>query len=123
MVSVPGFLLRRLYVKGSLKNATGGFEFQLKNDLGSGYAHKMWPLKVDGVEIPMESTFFFLDGREVAFSEVSKENTFSLAMRKNITIWVDKVELDPRPHKLEMSFDVPGLGTMRFDFTDIVAEG
>ncbi len=83
----------------------------------------MWPLKVDGVKIPMESTFFFLDGREVAFSEVSKENTFSLAMRKNITIWVDKVELDPRPHKLEMSFDVPGLGTMRFDFTDIVAEG
>ena len=70
----------------------------------------------------MESTFFFLDGREVAFSEVSKEKTFSLAMRKNITIWIDKVGLDPGPHKLEMSFD-SGLGTMRFDFTDVVAEG
>ena len=62
MVSVPGFLLRRLYVKGSLKNATGGFEFQLKNGLGSGYAHKMSPLKLDGVEVPAESTYFYYDG-------------------------------------------------------------
>ena len=123
MVSVPGFLLRRLYVKSSLKNATGGFEFQLKNDLGSGYAHKMWPLKVDGAELPMESTFFFLDGREATFSDVSKENTFSLAMRKTITIWVDKVALAPGPHKLEMAFEVPGLGIMRFDFTDVLADG
>ena len=123
MVSVPGFLLRRLYVKGSLRNATGGFEFQLKNDLGSGYAHRMWPLRVDGVEVPTDSSFFTLDGREVGFSEVSKENTFSLAMRKTITIWIDKVALEPGSHKLEMAFDVPELGTMRFDFTDVLADG
>ena len=122
MVSVPAFLLRRLYVKGSLKNATGGFEFHLKNNLGSGYAHKMWPLKVDGTELPADSSYFFLDGREVAFSQVSKENIFSLAMRKTITIWVDRFSLEPGPHKLEMAFDVPGLGTMRFDFTDVLAD-
>ena len=123
MVSVPGFLLRRLYVKGSLKNATGGFEFQLKNGLGSGYAHKMSPLVLDGEELPPDATFFYLDGREVAFSAVSKENTFTLAMNKAITVWVDGVTLEPKAHKLEMGFDVPGLGTMRFDFTDIVADG
>ena len=122
MVSVPSFLLRRLYVKGSLKNATGGFEFQLKNGLGSGYAHKMSPLIVDGVEVPTDSTFFYLDGREVAFSKVSKENTFTLAMNKEITVWVDKLPLGPGTHKVEMGFDVPGLGTLRFDFTDVVAD-
>ena len=122
MMSVPGFLLRRLYVKGSLRNATGGFEFELNNGLGSGYAHKMSPLILDDVELPMESTFFFLDGREVAFSEVSKEKTFTLAMHKTITIWVDRVSLSPGPHKLQMGFDIPGLGTMRFDFTDVVAD-
>ena len=41
MISVPAFLLRRLYVKGSLRNAAGGFEFQMKNGLGSGYAHPL----------------------------------------------------------------------------------
>ena len=51
MVTVPGFLLRRLYLKGSLRNTSSGFEFQLRNRLGSGYAHKLLPLTVDGVEV------------------------------------------------------------------------
>ena len=123
MASVPGFLLRRLYVKGSLKNADGGFEFELKNSLGSDSAHKMEPLVLDGVELPTESTYFTLDGREMAFSEVSRENTFTLAMQKTITIWVDRVSLDPGPHKIQMGFEVHGVGAMRFDFTDVVADG
>jgi hydroxymethylglutaryl-CoA reductase (NADPH) len=122
MVSVPSFLLRRLYVKGSLKNDAGGFEFQLKNGLGSGYAHKMSPLRLDGAELEAGSTFFYLDGRETAFADVSEKKTFKLAMNKTITIWIDGVALEPGAHKLEMGFDVPGLGTLRFDFTDVVAD-
>ena len=122
MVSVPGFLLRRLYVKGSLKNAVGGFEFQIKNTLGSGYARRMSPITVDGREIPLGSAFFYLDGREVAFSSVSEENTFTLAMNAGITIWVDGVTLEPGPHRVEMGLDVPGMGMLRFDFTDTVMD-
>ncbi len=122
MVSVPGFLLRRLYVKGSLKNAVGGFEFQIKNTLGSGYASRMSPITVDGREIPLGSAFFYLDGREVAFSSVSEENTFTLAMNAGITIWVDGVTLEPGPHRVEMGLDVPGMGMLRFDFTDTVMD-
>ena len=48
MVSVPGFLLRRLYQRGSLKNTETGFKFLLANRLGSGYAHGMLPIIVDG---------------------------------------------------------------------------
>ena len=54
MVSVPGFLLRRLYVKQSLRNTSDGFEFELRNRLGSGYAHRLLPLTVDGNELPIE---------------------------------------------------------------------
>ena len=86
MITVPAFLLRRLYVKGSLRNASGGFEFEMKNSLGSGYAHKLWPLTVDGKELPADSTFFLIEGRETAFADVSKENTFTLAMNKTIVI-------------------------------------
>ncbi len=122
MITVPGFLLRRLYVKGSLKATPSGFEFMLKNGLGSGYAHKMWPLKVDGVEIPAESAVFILDGEETAFADVSKEKTFTLAMNQTIVIRAEVRDFDYGPHKLEMGFDVPGLGTLRFDFTDTVAD-
>ena len=120
MVTVPGFLLRRLYVKKSLKNVSDGFEFQLKNGLGSGYAHRAWPLEVDGEEIPVESCRFVRDEKEVEFSKVSKENTFTLPMNTAITVRVVGTSLAPGPRKVGMAFDVPGLGTLRFDFTDVV---
>ena len=82
MVTVPGFLLRRLYVKGSLKNNATGFEFELLNRLGSGYAHKLWPLTVDGEAVSADETFFAVESGETAFSAVSKEVTFTLAMNK-----------------------------------------
>ena len=122
MVTVPAFLLRRLYVKRSLRNGPDGLEFQLRNGLGSGYAHKLWPLKLDGVELAADATHFELDGVRTRFSEVSRDRTFTLAMNKTITVRAAGVSIEPGPHKIEMGFDVPGLGTLRFDVTDSVED-
>ena len=120
MVTVPAFLLRRLYVKQSLKNTPYGFEFKLRNRLGSGYAYKLWPLTVDGDEIPESSSQFELDGEVTSFREVSNGKTFTLAMNKTITIRVEAVSLEAGARKIGMGFDVPGMGTLRFDFKDVV---
>ena len=122
MMRVPGFLLRRLYVKGSLRNAAHGFEFDLKNSLGSGYAHRMLPITVDDEEVPIERCSFRIDGDERSFAQVSKENPFTLAMNRAITVVQDGVPLSQGPHKIGMGFEVRGLGTLRFDFTDVPAE-
>ena len=122
MVTVPGFLLRRLYVKQSLANTADGFQFQLMNRLGSGYTHKVWPLKVDGEEIPAEYTVFELEGETTPFSHVTMEQTFTLSVNRTITVSVTGVWLDPGPKKIRMGFDVPGLGTLSFDFTDLVSD-
>ena len=123
MVTVPGFLLRRLYVKKSLRKTETGFEFELRNRLGSGYAHGMQPLRVDGVEVPLGLVRFVLEGQQTLFADVSKENTFTLSLNKSITVSADGFDLDTGPHKVEMGFDVPGLGTLRFDFTDMIEDG
>ena len=120
MVTVPSFLLRRLYVKETLRNTEEGFAFQLRNRLGSGYAHKVHPLTVDGVEIPAEHTSFVLGDETVGFDEVSDRKTFTLAMNKSIDIRVAGTTLSPGPRRIGMGFDVPGLGTLSFDFTDSV---
>ena len=120
MISVPGFLLRHLYVKGTLKNSGKGFLFELKNSLGSGYAHKMMPLKLDGTELEIESTYFCLGDQMTQFSEVSKQNTFALSMNETITVLYQKQSLENGPHKIEMGFEIPGLGILKFDFTDVV---
>jgi hypothetical protein len=122
MVSVPGFLLRRLYVKQSLANTEDGFQFELMNRLGSGYSHKVLPLTVDGAEIPIDSAEFDLEGKPTRFDQVTEQSTLTLAMNKAIVVRVTGTRLEPGAHKIGMGFDVPGLGTMRFDFTDIVAD-
>ena len=123
MVSVPSFLLRRLYLKKSLANTEDGFQFQIRNRLGSGYAYKVWPLTVDGDEVPADDTVFEMEGEATPFSQVNRDRTFSLAMNRTITISVTGVKLEPGPRKIGMGFDVPGLGTLRFGFTDMVADG
>ena len=123
MVSVPSFLLRKLYVKGSLKNTEKGFQFQLRNSLGSGYAHKMMALEVDDRILDITNCFFWQNEKRQCFDQVSKSNTFTLAMNSDIKIQVDNLELDSNPHKITMAFDVPGLGNLKFNFTDQTSEG
>ncbi len=123
MPGVPAFILRRLYVKGSLHNREDGWGFKLKNSLGSGYGKELLPLSIDGEEVPRESSFFRLDGREVAFSEVTEANTFSLKMNTEIPIYVRGPRLEPGAHKIGMGFVTPGFGKLGFDFTDAVQEG
>jgi hypothetical protein len=118
-MKVPGFLLRRLYVKGSLSSTVDGFQFQLRNRLGSGYARGMLPVTLDGQEIDLSATTFEVNGEHHTFEEVSQETPFTLGYNKTTTIRVKGLGLDPSPHKLGMRFEVAGLGEMGFDFTDI----
>ena len=122
MVTVPAFLLRRLYVKQSLKNTPDGFEFELMNQLGSGYSHGVHPLTVDGVELSVGGSEFDLDGDVISFSDVSSDRTLALPLNKTIVVRVHGTRLEPGPRRIGMGFDVPGLGSLEFDFTDIVED-
>ena len=123
MVTVPSFLLRRLYVKGSLRNTDQGVQFQLMNKLGSGYARKLLPLKVDGQEIPLQRCSFSVDGNRVPFDSVSDETPFALELNKITVLTITGMSLSAKAHKVNISFQVPGLGTLQFDFTDVPSNG
>ena len=123
MISVPSFLLKRLYVKGSLQNNEQGFQFQLKNTLGSGYGNELLPLTLDGKELPRESSYFVLNAEEVPFSAVSQERPFTLAMNKTLTIVVKGVTLAEGAHRIGFSFVAQGLGKLSFEVTDLVSGG
>ena len=122
MVSVPPFLLRRLYVRGSLRNNSHGLEFQLLNKLGTGYARRVLPVSVDGQEFPLESCAFSVDGTQVPFPEVSAETPFTLDMNRATTVTVAGPRLTSEPHTIDMAFEVAGLGVLHFDFTDVPSD-
>jgi hydroxymethylglutaryl-CoA reductase (NADPH) len=123
MISVPSFLLKRIYVKGSLQNNEQGFQFQLKNTLGSGYGNELLPLTLDGKELPREDSYFVLDGEEVPFSAVSQERPFTLAMNKTLTIVVKGVTLAEGAHRIGFNFVAQGLGKLSFEVTDLASGG
>ncbi|MCH7971246.1 MAG: hypothetical protein IH960_09450 [Chloroflexi bacterium] len=121
MPGVPAFILRRLYVRGSLQNTPTGWSFTLKNSLGSGYAHGLVPLRVDeSEEVPMDQTSFENDGVTISFDQVSKENTFGLQMNRSIVISVVGEQLTRGAHRIDFACIIPGLGQIGFDFTDEV---
>ena len=120
MPGVPAFILRRLYVKGSLNNIESGWSFTLKNSLGSGYAKGMQPLKIDDQEVPMTAASFHQDGTDITFDQVTDQTTFGLKMNRTIVISVDAPQLTAGAHKIWMGFIVPGFGKIGFDFTDEV---
>ena len=119
MVSIPKFLLRKLYVKGSLHSTGQGVTFRLRNTLGSGYAEEMLPISFDGEDVPLESCFFSSDGETKCFDQVSKAEPFCLLMNRDTVITVENVSLTQEAHTIGMGFRVPGLGMLRFDFVDL----
>ena len=119
-MQVPAFLLRRLYVKGSLRNENGGFAFDIKNSLGSGYAEAVLPISVDGVEQPHGAASFTVDGETVRFADVSAERPMTLGMNKAVTLSVAGTTLADGKHKIGIGFVVTGMGEMKFDVTDTI---
>ncbi len=122
MPLVPAFILRRLYIKGSLQNTEFGWRFTLRNSLGSGYAIGLVPLKLDdSIEIPMTDIWFESDGVVVTFDQVTEDNTFGLKMNREIVINVNASQLASGEHTVYFGCIVPGIGQIGFDFKDNVA--
>ena len=121
-MKVPSFLLKRLYVKGSLRNTDDGFEFRISNTLGSGYAQAISPVRVDGEELPAEQSSFTADGKTQAFPEVDKDNPASLAMNREAIVSVRGHTLPPGAHTVTMGFTVAGLGEISFDLVDTIED-
>ena len=122
MVTVPGFLLRRLYVRGSLRNTDDGVQFQLMNKLGAGFARRLLPLALDGREVPLKHCSFSIDGKQFPFDAVSAETPFILDLNKATTIHMKDLTLSREPHTIGMGFEVAGLGLLQFDFTDVPSD-
>jgi hydroxymethylglutaryl-CoA reductase (NADPH) len=119
-LQIPTFLLRKLYIKGSLENVDDGFKFKLKNSISSGTAVNIEPIKINGNEYPLEATIISSEDGEISGNEISEENTFPIKVGLDITIHVKGNHLPEGEHTIDISLSTKEVGKLAFDVKDSI---
>ena len=119
-LQIPTFLLRKLYVKGSLENVDDGFKFMLKNSISSGTAINIQPIKVNGNEYPLDSVTISSEDGSINGSEISEQNTFPIKVGLDLTIHIKGEQLPEGEHTIDISLSTKEVGKLAFDVTDSI---
>jgi len=120
MPKIPEFLLRALYVKGSLIIIENGFEFQIKNELGPARVIGTQPLKIDRKPIPLNQCYFIHGDMIATFSEVSAENSVLMRKGEALTVRVQGTSLRRGRRTLGIGIIVKNMGVVAFCVSDQV---
>ena len=117
-MDLPPFILKRLYIKGSLENVDDGFRFKIINKISDATCTAMKPIKVSGIEYPLDATLISSGGAEVHGSEISEANSFPIKAKIDIEIYVKGSQLPAGEHTIEIGLTTTQTGKITFDVTD-----
>ena len=121
MPAIPAFMLKKLYLKGSLKNVADGFEFQIKNTLAPGTITALLPIEVDGKAYPAADTFISRGEEKIAASAITKEKPTSFGINTTVTMMVKGATLTPSSHTLVIGVVTREAGELKWDVSDTIA--
>jgi hypothetical protein len=120
MPAVPAFMLKKLYLKGSLKNTEQGFQFQIRNTLAPGTITALVPVAVDGVAYPLADTQVVARD-SLAAADISKERPVTFGINSLVTMVVKGARLATGEHSVVMGVLTKEAGELKWDVTDTVA--
>lgn len=117
-MQIPAFLLRKLYVKGSLQNLKDGFQFKIKNSLSPGTATVLDPIKVDGTAYPLTALTITSEGKTIKASDVSASNAFPIKVGIEMVLGIKGAPLNKGKHKIDIGIQTKEAGKLAFDVED-----
>lgn len=123
-MKVPGFLVRRFYIKGSLRNADGSFQLQARNPLGDGFLVGIGRFSVDGEEVDHADVSAVRDGDEewTRGDAVSPTTPVEFHKGDRVTFNVAGRTLVPGRHKLELEIFERNAGRLSLQLEDDLAD-
>jgi hypothetical protein len=113
-------MMKRMYVKGSLKNQEDGFVFQVKNLIESGSMSGVAKLAIDGEEQTLEGATLELGGKVRQVSDISWSAPVYVSYGATVTVFVPGA-LSAGEHTVNLQLNVPELGRISLPITDSVA--
>lgn len=117
----PSFLLAKLYVKGSLKNVEGGFEFSLKNLIDSTMLSGIGPVAAGGKSYDAAAIAVTVGERRWEAGELSPSNAVPVPVGVPLRISVRGESLAPGQQRVNVAATSSDVGLLKFDISDTVA--
>jgi len=124
---LPSYMLRQLYVKGSLRNLKEGdsvkaFTFTMKNRLGTGTIKGEVGLTVDSVQIPLESITIKTQDQILNASEAFV-SPYKFRVGDTIEFIVNREGgLTVGQHKMLIRVNTMEFGKAEFDVVDTISQ-
>jgi len=118
MSAIPAFLLKKLYVKGSLKASADGCSLTIKNTIASGTIARVTFLKIDGQSIPLEQVTISRAGNGRPASSIAPAKPLAFNLNDEATVTVTGTALQPGPHTLALSLRTVEVGELSIQIED-----
>lgn len=119
-MKIPKFLLRKLYVKNSLRPIENGFEITIKNVLANATIIAPVEIIIDGKNIPADNITLESPEGTVKSSDISANNALSFPVKMEVKIIINNYEVSPGDHKIEIKTKTKEYGDIEFDIKDKV---
>ena len=120
MPTIPGVLLKKLYVVRSLKNTDDGYEFALKNMLAPGTIVGINRLVVDGQKVALSQISASYGGKTAAAEQISPQNPLDFAINLVVTVRVKGAKLAPGAHKIFVAPNTKEVGELEIEIADSI---
>ena len=122
MPAIPPFVLKKLYVKGSLCIEEDGFALDLKNVIAPGTITAFTGLDVDGQVIdPAQVTLVSPNRSPRSIDEISAQAPLLFPVGATVTLHVTGQTLEPGPHELVIHVVVQEVGPLDIPVSDTLA--
>jgi hypothetical protein len=118
MPTVPAFLLKKLYVKGSLKTTDEGSMLVIRNTLAPGTITKVSPAVIDGVEYSLEQISIGEGHARRPASEIATKSPFAFGLNAVAEIWIAGARLEPGMHSLAVTVTAKEVGELKIQIED-----
>ena len=122
MPAIPPFLLKKLYVKGSLRTEEDGFALDLQNVIAPGTITAFIGLDIDAQAIDLaQITVNPPSGNPRPMGEISAQAALLFPVGAKVTLRVSGKPLEPGPHELIIRVVVQEVGPLDIPISDTLA--
>ena len=122
MPAIPTFVLKKLYVKGSLRIEDDSFALDLTNSIAPAVITAFIRLNVDNHVLDPAQVTLVLSGGDVhAAATVSTDTPLPFPLGETITLCVDGQMLEPGSHEITVRVVVQEVGPLEIPITDTLS--